>query len=139
MRVAIATAGDTAMALALALGVLLVMFDRALTSDARASASSRAVQLAAVLANGNLLDLSAAVVSGPGCRSLVQVLRIDGTVVAASPELARRPALSLLKPAPGQEISKRLMLVDTASASGDPGNPYAVVVRGGGARGWCAG
>ncbi|MGE0296223.1 ATP-binding protein [Pseudonocardia sp.] len=135
--VRVRTAGTAAIvvAVALALGgaAMLLLLDRSLESveqdEARVGAAEVADALAAGVAPQDAVGRSRSVVA------LVQVLDARGAALAASPSLAGRPPLVAERPAPGTEVSVRL-IGGSGTAGTDPDGGWldpddvAVAVRG---------
>lgn len=97
-RVTLVAGVLTATGLALAGALLLLSLRAGLIAGLDDAAETRAADASAALRDG---DIPRAV-STAGGDSLVQVLKADGTVLAASPPLQDRPPLVALPVAPGQ-------------------------------------
>ncbi|MBA3338450.1 MAG: HAMP domain-containing histidine kinase [Geodermatophilaceae bacterium] len=102
-----AAAAALVSAVALAVGALAVvlLLQRGLTQSVQQAAAQRAATLGAQLAQSGSDGISRSMAGAPGELSVVQVLRPDGTVVASSAELDGEPAISDLRPGPGDQIT----------------------------------
>jgi signal transduction histidine kinase len=125
------TAGAVAVVgVALVLGaVTLVLVVRStLIGNVRAAGELRAQEIAAVLASGDGVPSLAV---GQPDEELIQVLDGDGRVVAASTNVARRPAVA--RPAPGASVTVRTpvdedVFLAVAARADTPGGSRTVVV-----------
>jgi signal transduction histidine kinase len=100
-RSAVAAASVVAAVVGVA-GIGVLLGARAfLAANVESTTTQRAQQLAAVVSGGDLNDLAGLPDAGPADQTVVQVLDPAGNVLAASPELAGRPAITALRPATG--------------------------------------
>jgi signal transduction histidine kinase len=72
-----------------------------LTGNVESTTTQRAQQLATVVAGGDPGQLARQLPSGPTDQTVVQILNGTGQVLAASPQLNGRPAITALRPAAG--------------------------------------
>jgi len=122
-RSTLAATAVVAVALAAAGLVVLWILDGSLTSAVHTSAAQRASDVAAIVAReGVAADIVPP--SRVGERSLVQVIRADGVVQAASVDIQGEVALTAVRPAPGvvTTTTSRLPVGDQ--------EPFVVVAQG---------
>jgi signal transduction histidine kinase len=92
-------------------GVGLIVGARAfLTASIVSAATQRAQQVAQVIPDADETDLADLLRANPADSSVAQVLDGSGHVVAASPELVGRPALTSMCPAPGTTEQEQRLL-----------------------------
>jgi signal transduction histidine kinase len=126
MRSALAAVCVVAVALAVGAGVLLLLLQRSLLGSVETSATTRAGEVARQIRTDGVTGLSSELQSAGSARDVVQVLRADGTIVAASAPQAARAPLTPLRPKPGEVQITSAALVRML----DPDEPYVVVARG---------
>lgn len=101
-----------------------------LTGNVESATAQRAKQLATMAASSDPGQLAQLLTPGPSDQSVAQILDAAGRVVAASPELAGRPAITRLRPSvgvsaqeqstldPGDEDAAHIVAVGVDTASG---------------------
>ncbi|WP_426502892.1 sensor histidine kinase [Dactylosporangium sp. McL0621] len=113
MRSALAAAAVVAVAAVLS-GVALVVAARViLTQNIDQSATERATQVTAAVGDGGGAGLTAALRPSPRDRTIVQVIDVDGRIVAASASVGGAGPISPLRPKAGQTLhEQRRLAVD---------------------------
>jgi signal transduction histidine kinase len=104
LRSALAAVTAVAIVLALAATAFVILHRRSLTASIDGTALARAEAVADRASAGDQAGVNRLLLARPGDDTVVQVLRRDGTVVAASPDVSGEPALSSLRPAPGATL-----------------------------------
>jgi signal transduction histidine kinase len=104
LRSAVAAVTVVGVVLGVAAVAFVVLHRRSLTAIVDAAALARAEAVAERAGVGDRAGVDRLLQPRPGEDIVVQVLRADGTVVAASPDVTGEAALSPLRPAPGATL-----------------------------------
>jgi signal transduction histidine kinase len=110
LRSVLAAVSVVAIVLALAATAFVILHRRSLTASVDTTAVAGAVAVADRVSAGDQAGVDRLLRARPGDDTVVQVLRRDGTVVAASPDVSGEAALSPLRPAPGATLRENRRL-----------------------------
>ncbi|MDT4992971.1 MAG: hypothetical protein QOH97_2863 [Actinoplanes sp.] len=136
LRSAVAAVTVVGLVLAVVGVTFVVLHRRSLTATVYGLASTRAEAVAARAAAGDADGLTQLLRPRAGDEALVQVIGRDGGVLTASPAITGEPALSPLRPKPGETLAedRRLAAVNNdpfrvvAVGVGTPSGPVTVLV-----------
>ena len=126
MRSSLAAVAVVAVALTAGALLLLTLLQRSLLGSVQAAAEGRAVEVSRAVSSDGVAGLSSDLQTSGTVGQVVQVLKPNGAVVAASTTRAAKVALSGLRPAPGEQQAapvSRVGLLDADEA-------YLVAARG---------
>jgi hypothetical protein len=126
MRSALTAVAVVAVALTAGAAVLLVLLQRSLLGSVQAAAEGRALEVSQAVSSDGIDGLSTDLQNSGSVHQVVQVLNLNGVVVAASTARAGKVALSSLRPAPGANLAAPLPRVGLLDAD----EAYLVAARG---------